>query len=133
MNKIPKVLVGIEFGTSKIRYAYASFNDKKIYESSFDGQFKVPAEIILNNNLKDVLAFGMECREFIANHLNQKFEYEYYKHIKINLYNRNYIIKSTNDREIIYNLLLQKYYRKNLKKPLNKFKKSIVLLLKEKI
>ena len=120
MNKNPKVLVGLEFGTSEIGYAYAFFSNKKnVYKSSFSDQYeenKVPAEIILDTNLKDVLAFGKECREFISSHHNQKNEYDYFKHIKMNLYNRNYIIKSTNDREtnlqLIITKILQELYKK---------------------
>ena len=130
MNKNPKVLVGIEFGTSEIGYEYAFFSNKEnVYISSFSDQYKrnkIPAEIILDTNLKDILAFGMECREFISIHHKQKNEYEYFKQIKINL-NQQMIEKQ------IYNLLLQKYYRKYQKKPLNKFIEGIILLLKEKI
>ena len=120
MNKNPKVLVGLEFGTSEIGCAYAFFGDKiKIYVPSFSDQYlgnKVPAEIILDTNLKDVLAFGKECREFISSHHKQKNEYENFKQIKINLYNRNYIIKSKNDRETNIQLIITKILQEISKK-----------------
>ena len=96
-----KVIVGIDFGTSGIGYAY-SFNNNKdqIFLSDFEGQSadkKVPSEIILDTNMKEVLAFGAECKNYILGH--EKNSYEFFKDIKMNLYKKIYCIKSTNGKE----------------------------------
>ena len=93
-----KVIAGIDFGTAGIGYAF-SFNNNKgqIFLSELDGQSadkKVPSEIILDTNMKDVLAFGAKCKKYILTH--EKKTYEYFKNIKMNLYKKKYFIKSTN-------------------------------------
>ena len=40
--------------------------------------------------MKEVLAFGAECKDYIIN--NEKSTYEYFKNIKMNLYNKQYYI-----------------------------------------
>ena len=84
----PKVVVGIDFGTSGIGYAFSFYNQQnQIILCEFNGQTadkKVPTEIILDKDLKDVLAFGNECFGYILSH--KKDTYEYFKNIKMNLY-----------------------------------------------
>ena len=67
-----KVVVGIDFGTSGIGYAYGFSNNlENIALSDFHGQNsdnKVPSEIILDNYLEDILAFGSECNRYISTH-----------------------------------------------------------------
>ena len=69
------VVIGIDFGTSGIGYAYSFSGDNpnSIILSDFHGQSadnKVPSEIILDNYFEDVLAFGNECRgcNYYQNH-----------------------------------------------------------------
>ena len=110
-----KVVVGIDFGTTGIGYAYSfsGENPNSITLSDLPGQSadnKVPSEIILDNYLKDVLAFGAECKGYIStNHQN---EYEYYKDIKMNLYKRIYTIKSTNGKEADIELIITKMLKR---------------------
>ena len=122
------IVVGIDFGTAGIGYAFSFENQpNSIIESDFIGQNsgkKVPTEIILTPDSKYVLAFGEECKDYIKKaedkNRNEKTEdmnhhksqYEYYKDIKMNLYKKEYKIKSTNgkkeDIEIIITKLLEK-------------------------
>ena len=95
-----KVIVGIDFGTSGIAHAYSFYSKVDLFLSTFQGQSadqKVPSQIILDNDMKTVLAFGAECKDYIVN--NEKSTYEYFKNIKMNLYNKQYYIKSTNGKE----------------------------------
>ena len=122
------VVVGIDFGTAGIGYAF-SFDSQpnNIIESDFIGQGfgkKIPTEIILTPDSKYVLAFGEECKDYIKKAEDKKInenndninhddvEYEYYKDIKMNLYKKEYKIKSTKgkeeDIEIIITKLLEK-------------------------
>ena len=100
MNFGKDVIVGIDFGTSGIGYCYSfESNVNSITLSDLPGQSadrKVPTEIILDNQLESVLAFGSECGGYILT--KDKNEYAYFKDIKMNLYNNNYLIKSTNGR-----------------------------------
>ena len=100
-KKSPKIVVGIDFGTAGIGYAYSLCDNKKnIILSDLTDQIdnKVPTEIILNNDLKFILAFGNECSSYINTH-HDKNTYQYFKNIKMNLYKKKYIIKSTNGVE----------------------------------
>ena len=119
-----KVVVGIDFGTSGVCYAYGFFNKKdNIYNSNFSGQSitkKVPTEIILDTELKHVLAFGMKCKKYISGFDKQK--YEYFKHIKMNLYNKNYKIKSTNGKEVNIELIIAKILEEVSKKAIEQIK-----------
>ena len=108
------VIIGIDFGTSGIGFAYGFLDDRsnKIYTGHFNGQGvnnKIPAEIILDNDFKNVLAFGNECDSYIAS--NNSNTYQHFKKIKMNLYNKTYKIKSNNqlkevDIEYIIRLML---------------------------
>ena len=63
-----RIVVGIDFGTAGIGFAYSLYNDKQnIILSDLKNQIdsKVPSEIILDNDLNKVLAFGNECSLFV--------------------------------------------------------------------
>ena len=109
-----KVVVGIDFGTAGIGYAYGFSNQlDKIILSNFHGQIsdnKVPSEIILDNYLEDILAFGAECKGYIRTH--DKNSYEYFKNIKMNLYKKIYKIKSTNGKEANIETIISKILKK---------------------
>ena len=107
-NKSPKIVVGIDFGTAGIGYAYSLYDNKKnIILSDLKDQCdnKVPTEIILDNEYKYILAFGNECSEHI-NSNNNKETYQYFKDIKMNLYKNNDKIKSSNGKEIDIELII---------------------------
>ena len=62
MSDSNKVIIGIDFGTSGISFAHGFKSDqnKNAIQGHFEDQVpstKIPAEIILDNNLKEVLAF----------------------------------------------------------------------------
>ena len=88
IKKEPKIMIGI------VGYAYGYFNKKQnIFQSDFNGQSrakKIPTKIILDTDLNDVLVFWEECKGYITGY--GKKNYEYFKKIKMNLYNKNYII-----------------------------------------
>ena len=109
--KNEKVVVGIDFGTSGIGYAFdfSGCTTQSIILSDLPGQksdHKVPSEIILDNYMEEVLAFGAQCKDYIMTH--KKNEYEYFKNIKMNLYKNNYTIKSTNGKEIKVETMITK-------------------------
>ena len=61
-----KVIIGIDFGTSGIVFAYGFLGDKdqKSIPWHFEGQnigSKIPTEIILDNNFENVLATSWLC------------------------------------------------------------------------
>ena len=122
----PKVVVGIDFGTSGVGYAFSFYENKsEIFPSDFSGQSKgkkVPTEIILDTDLKDVLAFGAECKQYIMGY--DKDRYEYFKNIKMNLYKKIYIIKSTNGREANIELIIAKILEEVSKSAINQIQKK---------
>ena len=121
-----KVIVGIDFGTSGIGYAYSSKKYKEqIFLCDFEGQSadkKVPSEIILDTDMKEVLAFGAECKKYITNH--KKDPYEYFKNIKMNLYKKIYKIKSTNGNECDIEYIITKILEKVSEHALEKIRDS---------
>ena len=107
-NKSPKIIVGIDFGSEGIGYAYSLCDNKKnIILSDLKDQCdnKVPNEIILDNECESILAFGNECYDYINTH-HDKDPYLYFKDIKMNLYKNNDKIKSTNGNEIDIELII---------------------------
>ena len=115
MNQKNQIVVGIDFGTSGIGYAFDfdGGTPLSIMHSNLPGQndnHKVPTEIILDHDLKDVLAFGAECKGYIGTH--DQSEYEYFKNIKMNLYHKKYTIKSTSGREANIELVISKLLKK---------------------
>ena len=125
-DSTPKVVVGIDFGTSGVGYAFGFSNNKSnIFLSNFDGQEKdkkVPTEIILDTDLNFVLAFGNECKGYISRY--DKKDYEYFKNIKMNLYKKNYKIKSTNDKEADIEFIITKILEIVSKNAINQIQKK---------
>ena len=113
-NNHPELVIGIDFGTSGIAYAYGFYeNQKKIISSDLkdeDKNIKVPTEIILDNDLNNVLAFGNECAGYIVKY--PKNSYQYFRNIKMNLYNKVYKIKSTNGVEANIEIIISKLLTK---------------------
>ena len=131
-----KVVVGIDFGTAGIGYAFSfSNNPNSIILSEFHGQNadnKVSSEIILDNNLEDVLSFGNECKGYIRTHLD-KNKYEYFKNIKMNLYHKKYRIKSTNGKEADIELIIYKILKKVSEDAIVQIKRANDLIKKSDI
>ena len=131
INKInlidnPQIVVGIDFGSSGVGYAYAfSNNITNIISSDFNGQSKdkkVPTEIILDTNLEDVLAFGEKCKDYIIAY--DKNNYMYFKNIKMNLYRKIYKIKSTNGTEADIEFIITKILEEVSKNAVNQIQKK---------
>ena len=122
----PKIVVGIDFGTSGVGYAFCFSNNKNvIFSSTFDGQEKdkkVPTEIILDTDLNFVLAFGNECKGYISRY--DKKDYEYFRNIKMNLYKKNYKIKSTNGKEANIEIIITKILEVVSKNAINQIRKK---------
>ena len=122
----PKIVVGIDFGTSGIGYAYSFFtNQNKILLSDFTGQSpdrKVPTQIILDKALEDVLAFGDECSKYIKSH--DKNNYEFFKNIKMNLYKKIYKIKSTNGKEANIEKIISKILKEVSKEAISQIRRN---------
>ena len=127
-----KVIIGIDFGTSGISFAYGFKSDanKNVIQGHFEGQIqnlKIPAEIILDNSLKEVKAFGSQCDNYISQ--NESNTYHHFKQIKMNLYKKNYKIKSNNqqkevDIDYIITLMLIEVKKQSIKE-IKKTKPSI--------
>ena len=126
INKPPKIVVGIDFGTAGIGYAYSLCDNKKnIILSDLKDQCdnKVPTEIILDNNLQFILAFGNDCSVYISSHHN-KDKYQYFKDIKMNLYKKNDKIKSTNGEEIDIEIIISYLLTKISDEALNQIQRN---------
>lgn len=113
-NNNKDIIVGIDFGTSGIGFAYGFLNDpnRKLYLGHFDGQekaSKISTEIILDDDLKKVICFGNDCKKHLCSITTEKFHH--FNKIKMNLYKKIYAIKVSNskkeaDIEYIIQLLL---------------------------
>ena len=125
-----KVVVGIDFGTSGIGYAYSFSNkiDKIIVSNFLDN--KIPSEIILDNDLRDILSFGDMCKHYIKTH--DKDTYQYFKNIKMNLYNKIYTIKSTNGKEAFIEDIISKILKKISENAFLQIKNSLGETLQKK-
>ena len=91
------MIIGIDFGTSGLGFAYGKLNDicKQVNNGYFDGQGqnnKILNEIILDDELKKVLAFGNDCISFLCS--QHDFKFHHFKKIKMNLYKNIYKKKS---------------------------------------
>ena len=104
------IVIGIDFGTAGIGYAFSTENyPNSIIQSDLEGQSqsrKVPNEIILSPDLKFILAFGSQCKQYIINSGNS--DYEYFKDIKMNLYKKEYKIKSQRGKEVDIDIVISK-------------------------
>ena len=130
-----EVIVGIDFGTCGIGYSYSFKNNvNNITLSDLPGQgadSKVPTEIILDHYLESVLAFGSECKSYILT--KDKSEYEYFKDIKMNLYNNIYLIKSTNGREVNIETIIFKILESISKNAISQIQRANKAIEKEDI
>ena len=84
-----KVIIGIDFGTSGIGFAYAFLNENNTSNVTMGGENnyqKIPAQIILDENLENVIAFGNDCDSYIQN--NPPNSYNHFTKIKMNLYHK---------------------------------------------
>ena len=95
-----QIVVGIDFGSCGITFAYVFLDDPKkdVKLGKFENQGindKVSTEIILDEELKNVISFGNEC----ANSLNTigVKKYHHFKNIKMNLYKKNKNNKNNKD------------------------------------
>ena len=137
-NRTNRIVVGIDFGTAGIGYAFdfQGGNPRSIILSDFPGQsadHKVPSEIILDNYLEDVLAFGEECNSYITPSDRDKSSYEYFKNIKMNLYEGIYRIKSTNGKEANIELVISKLLKKVAENAISQIERSTISFKREEI
>ncbi len=99
-----QIIIGIDFGTSGLCFSYGTLINRNIepHIGHFDGQGrdnKILNEIILDDNLTQVLAFGNDCNSFLCSAHNCKFHH--FKNIKMNLYNNLDKVKALNsDKEV---------------------------------
>ena len=115
--RINEKIIGIDFGSSGLCYAYGYLDEKK-ENHCFIGHFeqqrrdqKILNEIILDDQLSKVLAFGNDCITFLASRSDENLVFHHFKNIKMNLYNKVYKIKAINsgkeaDLQYIIKLIL---------------------------
>ena len=119
------IIVGIDFGTAGIGYAFSTENQpNSIIQADLEGQNqsrKVPNEIILSSDLKFILAFGAQCKQYIIN--NDNSDYEYFKNIKMNLYKKIYKIKSQRGKEVDIDIVISKILEEISAKALTQIKR----------
>lgn len=108
------ITIGIDFGTSGLCFAYGFLNNGERFVSM--GHFneqgldnKILTEIILDDELKTILAFGNDCNSFLCT--SHDFNFHHFKNIKMNLYKHLDKIKALNsekeaDIEYIITLIL---------------------------
>ena len=112
-NNINDIVIGIDFGSCGIAFAYGNLNNhgnREVINGRFEEQGKndkVSNEIILDENLKEVLCFGNECNNFL--NIIQEKKFHHFNHIKMNLYHKNYEIKATNsDKKVDIEYIITK-------------------------
>lgn len=94
------IIIGIDFGTSGLCFAYGYFNDngkKEYHMGHFNDQGhynKIKNEIILDDKLQNVLSFGNGCKSFLCT--KHDFKFHHFKNIKMNLYSNLDTIKAIN-------------------------------------
>ena len=111
-----EVVVGIDFGSSGSGFAYAyKDNEQEIIYGSIYGSnvnYKVPTEIILNDNNK-TLKFGAECKQWLINEGSQKEKGHYFKEIKMHLYEKKTSIVAKNSGKVLpLKLVIQRVLEK---------------------
>ena len=102
------MIIGIDFGTSGLCFAYGRLNNnnKQVFLGHFEDQGennKILNEIILDDELERVLAFGNDCIAFLCS--KHEFIFHHFKNIKMNLYKKIYKIKASNsekEADIVY-------------------------------
>ena len=123
-----KIIIGIDFGSSGLCFAYGRLNkkEKKVNIGYFDGQAensKISNEIILDDELKRVLAFGNDCSSFLCS--KQDFKFHHFKNIKMNLYKKIDRIKASNsDKEVDIVYIIKLILIETKKKVIEQIKKS---------
>ena len=109
------VVVGIDFGTSGCGYAYSFMNEKEITNGFANVDYKVPNEIILDDN-ENILEFGANCSQYLLDLLgkgDRKNKAHYFKEIKMHLYNKKTYIKANNTgRNFPLSIVIQKILEK---------------------
>ena len=118
VNNEGDIVIGIDFGSSGIGFAYGFFGNEngQITSGYFKGQSnnnKVSTELILDDDLK-LLAFGDNCISYLSSHTKN---IHHFKNIKMNLYKKIYQIKANNtDKRVniqyIIKLILQEIKKK---------------------
>lgn len=113
------VIIGIDFGSSGLSFSYGFLNSQRAVpiQGYFDGQYsnnKLSTEIILDDDL-NILAFGNDCESFFSSKKDKNFHH--FKNIKLNLYKKEYKIKSRNsnkevDIQFIIQLILKEIKKK---------------------
>ena len=108
------ITIGIDFGTSGLCFAYGYLNngERNVSMGHFNEQGldnKILTEIILDDELKTILAFGNDCNSFLCT--SHDFNFHHFKNIKMNLYKHLDKIKALNsekeaDIEYIITLIL---------------------------
>ena len=97
-----EVVVGIDFGSSGSGFAYAfSDNKDEIYQGMIYGanvDNKVPTSIILDKYDKTI-KFGVECLEYLK--IKGGKAGNYFKDIKMNLYEKKKQIKANNSEKVL--------------------------------
>ena len=102
-KEVPEVIVGIDFGSSRIGYAFSFFDPDYINVCKFEGtkeKIKTLNEVILDNSNK-IICFGFKCVDYIKQGKMNKNSH-YFKDIKMNLYRHNHVIKSINTNKTIH-------------------------------
>ena len=130
------IVVGIDFGTSGLGFAYGCINkpNEKPVLGFFDGQInnnKIPNEIILDDDL-NVLAFGKGCAPFLSSNKRNKFHH--FSKIKMNLYKKIYKIKARNsNKEVDIQCIIKLILKQVKEKAKEQIKRSIPDLKEENL
>ena len=108
-----EVVVGIDFGSSGMGFAYSYFDKNKIIHGQIYGasvDYKVPTEIILDDN-NYVLQFGSDCVKFLKE--KGMGHGHYFKGIKMELYENNSTITAKNSgKKLPLKFVIQKVLEK---------------------
>ena len=124
-----QIIIGIDFGTSGLCFSYGTLINGHIepHIGHFDGQGrdnKILNEIILDDNLTQVLAFGNDCNSFLCSAHNCKFHH--FKNIKMNLYNNLDKVKALNsDKEVDIEYIIKLILIETKKKAIEQIRLSI--------
>ena len=124
-----QIIIGIDFGTSGLCFSYGTLinGDIEPHIGHFDGQGrdnKILNEIILDDNLTQVLAFGNDCNSFLCSAHNCKFHH--FKNIKMNLYNNLDKVKALNsDKEVDIEYIIKLILIETKKKAIEQIRLSI--------
>ena len=108
-----EVVVGIDFGSSRIGFAYSFYDKSNIIHGNIYGvdmDSKVPSEIILDEDY-NIIEFGSNCIKYLK---EKGLEVgHYFKEIKKQLYDKKEFIKAKNsEKEFPLKLIIQKVLEK---------------------